>query len=184
MKNETIQLARNKLYGSNAYELRHSENVGKWCQDIGKAMGLNQNILEDLSLIGRMHDIGKIGIQTGILNKTERLDHSDWLEIKRHPEIGYQILRSADEYVHVAEAVLSHHEWFDGTGYPRNLKGDEIPLTARITAVAEAYEIMVNGSVFRKPLAWQEAKEELIRNSGVQFDHQIVDIFITKVLEV
>ncbi len=183
MKNETIQLAKNKLYGSNAHELRHSENVGKWCEDIGKAMGLNQDILEDLRLLGRMHDIGKIGIQTEILNKTERLDYSDWLEIKRHPEIGYQILRSADEYVHVAEAVLSHHEWFDGTGYPRNLKGDEIPITARITAVVEAYETMVNGSIFRKPMTRQQAKEELVRNSGVQFDHQIVDVFITKVLE-
>ena len=137
----------------------------------------------ELELLGRMHDIGKIGVQEGILSKPEKLNETEWLEIKRHPEIGYQILRSADEYVHIAESVLSHHERVDGKGYPRNLNLDDIPPQARILAVAEAYDVMLHGDLHKKPIGKKDAVKELRAHSGTQFDSEIVEVFLEKVLE-
>lgn len=184
MKNETILLAMRKLYQKNAAEQLHSERVGKLCREIGKAMNLSENDLWELELLGRMHDIGKIGIQEEILNKLKSLSDTEWLEIKRHPEVGYQILRSADEYVHIAEAVLAHHERADGKGYPRNLTLEDIPLSARILAVAEAYDIMTHGTLYKASLHEEDAVQELADNSGTQFDGEIVEIFIENVLKI
>ena len=183
MKNATIQLAMQKLYQKNSVEQIHSERVGKLCKEIGTAMGLSAGELLDLELLGRMHDIGKIGIQDEILNKLKKLNEAEWLEIKRHPEVGYQILRSADEYVQIAESVLSHHERVDGQGYPRNLRLDEIPLQARILAIAEAYDAMQYGDLYKGFEREKDAEEELIANSGTQFDGEIVEVFIKKVLK-
>lgn len=183
MKNETILLAMRKLYQKNAVEQLHSERVGKLCREIGKAMNLSENDLWELELLGRMHDIGKIGVQEEILNKLKSLNDTEWLEVKRHPEVGYQILRSADEYVHIAESVLAHHERADGKGYPRSLKLEEIPLPARILAVAEAYDIMIHGSLYKDSFHEAVAVKELVDNSGTQFDGEIVKIFIENVLK-
>jgi HD-GYP domain-containing protein (c-di-GMP phosphodiesterase class II) len=172
-----------KLYQKNSAEQLHSERVGKLCREIGKAMDLSENELWELELLGRMHDIGKIGIQEEILNKLKTLNETEWMEIKRHPEVGYQILRSADEYVHIAEAVLAHHERADGKGYPRKLKLPEIPLAARILAVAEAYDVMVHGSLYKASSHEADAVKELEDNAGTQFDSEIVKIFIKNVLK-
>ncbi len=183
MKNETILLAMRRLYQKNAAEQLHSERVGKLCKEIGKAMNLSENDLWELELLGRMHDIGKIGIQDEILNKLKNLNAKEWMEIKRHPEVGYQILRSADEYVHIAESVLAHHERADGKGYPRGLKLEDIPLPARILAVAEAYDAMMHGSLRKESYHEANALKELIDNSGTQFDGEIVKIFIEDVIK-
>ncbi|MDD3169901.1 MAG: diguanylate cyclase [Eubacteriales bacterium] len=183
MKNETIRLAMRKLYQKNPAEQHHSKRVGKLCRAIGAAMGLTEGELLELELLGRMHDIGKIGVQGEILNKMTRLNETEWLEIKRHPEVGYQILRSADEYVQIAESVLSHHERMDGKGYPRSLKREDIPLQARILAVAEAYDVMRNGDLYKVPIGEAEARKELAAHSGIQFDSEIVAVFIERVLE-
>lgn len=183
MKNETILLAMRKLFHKNSMEQPHSERVGKLCREIGKALNLQDDDLWELELLGRMHDIGKIGIQEEILNKVESLSETEWLEVKRHPEVGYQILRSADEYLHIAESVLAHHERVDGKGYPRNLKQEEIPLPARILSVAEAYDVMIHGSVYKDPLHEAEAVKELIDYSGTQFDSEVVKILIEDVLQ-
>ncbi len=182
MKNETIQLAMRKLFKRNLTEQHHSERVGILCRKIGKAMNLSESELWELELLGRIHDIGKIGIQHEILGKLKKLNETEWLEIKRHPEVGYQILRSADEYVHIAESVLSHHERADGKGYPRNLKLEEIPLQARILAVAEAYDAMVHGTLYRDSFEERDAVNELVANSETQFDGEVVRAFIDKVL--
>lgn len=182
MKNETIRLAMKKLYKKNIMEQRHAEQVGRLCREIGKAMNLSNEELRDLELLGRMHDIGKIGVQEGILNKMNKLSETEWLEVRRHPEIGYQILRSADEYVQIAEAVLYHQERVDGKGYPRGLKQNEIPLHARILAVAEAYDAMVGGGLHKDPSKENDAAKELAANAGTQFDREIVRIFIEEVL--
>jgi HD-GYP domain-containing protein (c-di-GMP phosphodiesterase class II) len=182
-KNETIRLVMRKLFQKNAAEQLHSERVGKLCKEIGKAMNLTDGELEELELLGQMHDIGKIGIQDEILNKLKNLNAKEWLEIKRHPEVGYQILRSADEYVHIAESVLAHHERADGKGYPRSLKLEEIPLPTRILAIAEAYDVMMHGSLYKDSYHEADAVKELIDNSGTQFDGEIVKIFIEKVIK-
>ena len=182
MKNETIQLAMQKLYERNLQERQHSENVAAICKKIGIVMSLSESSLQELELLGRMHDIGKIGVSEDILNKKKKLTQTEWLEIKRHPEIGYQILRSADEYVHIAEAVLSHHERVDGSGYPRNLKADEIPLYARILSVVEAYDIMMRKEIYGDANRETGVIDELLKKSGTQFDGDIVKIFVEKVL--
>jgi diguanylate cyclase (GGDEF)-like protein/PAS domain S-box-containing protein len=183
MKNETIRLALQKLFEKNVKEQHHSERVGKLCREIGAAMGLPENELWDLEMLGRIHDIGKIGIQGEILGKLKKLTETEWLEVRRHPEVGYQILRSADEYVHIAESVLSHHERADGMGYPRKLKLKDIPLQARILTIAEAYDIIQNGELYKDHYKVKDPIQELTANSGTQFDGEIVDIFINKVLK-
>jgi diguanylate cyclase (GGDEF)-like protein/PAS domain S-box-containing protein len=182
MKNETIQLVMKRLYQKNELEQRHSERVGKLCFEIGKAMDLSKDDLWELELLGRMHDIGKIGIPDEILNKMKKLNEAEWLEIRRHPEIGYQILKTADEYLYIAEAVLSHHERADGKGYPRNLKLEEIPLNARILAIAEAYDVMRFGGTYKSSFEEDRVVEELFANAGTQFDGEIVRVFVEKVL--
>ncbi len=181
MKNETIRLAMRKLYQKNPTEQEHSKRVGTLCREMGVAMGLTDGEQLELELLGRMHDIGKIGVQEGILSKPEKLSETEWLEIKRHPEIGYQILRTADEYVHIAESVLSHHERVDGKGYPRNLKLDDIPPQARILAIAEAYDVMLHGDLYKKPIGKKDAEKELLAHSGTQFDSEIIEIFLEMV---
>ncbi|MEL7654406.1 MAG: HD domain-containing phosphohydrolase [Bacillota bacterium] len=182
MKTETIQMAMRTLFDNNVLEQQHSENVARLCKKIGISMGLSGSTLQELELLGQMHDIGKIGVSEEILNKKKKLSQTEWLEIKRHPEIGYQILRSADEFVHIAESVLSHHERVDGRGYPRNLKADEIPLHARILSVAEAYDFMIGKESYGDSSREDGVISELLKKSGTQFDPEIVRIFIEKVL--
>jgi diguanylate cyclase (GGDEF)-like protein/PAS domain S-box-containing protein len=183
MKNDTIQLAMRQLFQRNAMERQHAERVGSLCKRIGHALRLGDRALYELELLGRMHDIGKIGISEEILNESRKLNETEWLEIKRHPEIGYQILRSADEYVHIAESVLSHHERIDGKGYPRNLRASDIPLYARILSVAEAYDSMMNQQNHRHSMSEGEVISELYRKSGTQFDGEIVKVFVEESLQ-
>lgn len=100
-------------------------------------------------------------------------------QIKKHPEIGYRIAAAVPELANIAELILSHHERWDGKGYPRGLVGEEIPLLARILAVADAYDVIIQGRPYRKARSPQEAQEELRRNAGTQFDPKIVDIFLS-----
>lgn len=125
-----------------------------------------------------MHDIGKIAVDDGILNKSEPLSDVEWLEIMRHPEIGYRILSSVNVYAPLAEYVLAHQEKWDGTGYPKGLKGKEIPFEALIIAVADAYDAMTSDRPYRKGMSTVAAMEELKRNSGTQFDPLIVEAFV------
>jgi len=182
MKNETIQLAMRRLYQKSGMEQLHSERVGKLCREIGKAMNLTEGELWELELLGRMHDIGKVGVPAEILNKQGSLNETEWMEIRRHPEIGYQILRSADEYVQIAEAVLTHHERIDGKGYPRKLKPEDIPIQARILSVAEAYDAMIHGSFYKNALSERSAVKELIEHSDTQFDRNVVEVLIDQVI--
>lgn len=130
-----------------------------------------------------MHDIGNIAVDARILNKPDSLTNAEWFEIKRHPEIGYRILGSVNELAPLAEIILAHHERWDGTGYPKGLKGDKIPLKARILAVADAFDAMTSERPYRNALSKSAAVEEIRRNAGTQFDPMIAELFIEKVLE-
>lgn len=126
--------------------------------------------------------IGKIGIDEKILNKQGNLTINERSDIERHPEIGWRLLSSTNEFSQLAQFVLNHHEKWDGSGYPNGLKGEEIQLEARIIAVADAYDAMTSERSYRKELNKEEAIKELTRCSGTQFDPEIVDVFVNQVL--
>lgn len=182
MRGNIINTILNTLHEKNPREEKHSKRVSELCRRIGAAMELPEIEINKLKVCGLLHDIGKIAIEEKVLNKTERLTDQEWNEIKRHPDIGYRILSSSSEMVELAQYILSHHERFDGTGYPRGLKQEEIPLLSRIIAVADSYDAMTNERTYKKALDKDAAIEELIQNKGTQFDPYVVDIFIGKVL--
>jgi len=129
-----------------------------------------------------LHDIGKIAIPESLLLKVGVLGDSERAELRRHPEIGYQILRAADEFSDLAIHALCHHERWDGKGYPRGLQGEEIPLYSRIVGVADAFEAMTADRSYKKSMTIEQDKAELITCSGTQFDPGIVAVFTEKVL--
>ena len=182
MRSRTIDLIMNTLFEKNKREMSHSKRVSEICESIAKTLRLNADAVNDLKTAGLMHDIGKIGIDEHILNKPNKLNKNEWDEIKRHPEIGYRILSSVNEFSEVAEYVLEHHERWDGQGYPRGLKGKKISLQARVIAFADAYDAMTSDRTYCKALSMEEALVEIKRCSGAQFDPAIAEVFVTDVL--
>jgi diguanylate cyclase (GGDEF)-like protein/putative nucleotidyltransferase with HDIG domain len=160
---------------------RHSETVGRYAERIAAELGLAPDQVERVRVAGVLHDIGKLGISDAVLLKPGRLEPQEWQEIKRHPELGARILEHAN-LRDVASWVLSHHERLDGTGYPRELAGTLIPLEGRILAVADAYEAMTADRPYRLALTEPEARAELRRGAGTQFDPDVVAAF-ERVLE-
>lgn len=150
---------------------------------LGKRIGLSDVQLSRLSLLCLLHDIGKIGIPLEILNKPGKLSESEWRILRSHVEKGYQIARSSQELEEIADMILHHHERWDGSGYPDGLSGESIPLLARVIAVVDAYDAMTNDRSYRKALSVEEARTELQRCSGIQFDPSIVSEFLKMLQE-
>ena len=155
---------------------RHSQTVGRHAERLAAALGWSPGRVERIRIAGVLHDIGKLGLPDAILHKPGGLDHAEWAEIERHPEMGARILDHAN-LRDIAAWVRCHHERVDGTGYPRGLVGDEIPLEARILSVADAYEAMTADRSYRLALPRARAVEELRRERGRQFDATVVDAF-------
>ena len=144
---------------------------------VGRAINLSARELDDLSLLAALHDIGKVGIPDSILNKPGELTEDEWEIMKTHVEIGHRIASSSADLAHIAEAILSHHERWDGEGYPRGLKGDEIPLIAKILAVVDAYDAITNDRPHSIARSSGAALDELMRCAGTHFDPQLVEVF-------
>ena len=179
---DAVEAMLSVLWERDFREEEHARLVSGWCRDMGKALGLPDAKAEELGRLGRLHDIGKIGIMQGLGNKRGALDADEWAEIRRHPEVGYRILNTVGDLAGMAPAVLAHHERWDGHGYPKGLSGEAIPLEARIIAVADAYEAMTGDRIYRIPASIDAARGELARAAGTQFDPELVRLFLTKVL--
>ncbi len=162
---------------------RHAERLAELSTRVGRMLNLMEKDLGELQLLGMLHDIGKIGIDDKILNKPGKLTEEEWAIMKRHPEIGYRIARASHKLARIADYILTHHERWDGAGYPKGLKGEDIPLLSRILAVADAYDAMTEDRVYRKAMSKEQAVEEIRRNAGTQFDPLIANIFIETILE-
>lgn len=156
----------------------HTLRLQKMVTVIGRTMAMSEAEVDHLNLLAALHDIGKIAIPSAILDKAGRLTPEEWDTMKKHPEIGYRIALSTPELVPIAEAILAHHEAWNGNGYPLSLAGDKIPLAARILAVADTFDVMVSGRPYRGAVTKQEALEEIQRCSGTQFDPEVVKVFI------
>jgi diguanylate cyclase (GGDEF)-like protein/putative nucleotidyltransferase with HDIG domain len=157
---------------------RHARRVARMTAFVAREMNLTEEEVLQIEYAAALHDIGKIGVADSILHKQDSLEPDEWMEMKRHSELGYQILNGIDFLHEAAEIVYSHHERFDGMGYPRGLKGEEMPLGARVFAVVDAYDAMTSRRPYREAMRQEDAVEEILRNSGTQFDPIIVAAFL------
>jgi len=181
VRNRTIQAILGTLTDKYEKEKIHSARVSRICGAIGRALGLRADDQKELEMAGLYHDIGKIAIPDVILNKTGKLTPEEYEIMKKHTEVGYQILRAADEYSGLAEYALSHQERWDGKGYPRGLRGLDIPLFSRIISVADAWEAMTANRPYRAAMTSDLAAEQMRINRGTQFDPELVDVFLGSV---
>lgn len=161
----------------------HSERLKELALRLGQRLGFTPSQQDDLELLALLHDIGKIAVPDGILNKPAPLTDEEWEIMRQHPEVGYRIASTTPELSNIAELILSHHEWMDGTGYPQGLHGESIPVISRALSVVDAYDAMISTRKYRRPRSPQEALMELEHFAGRQFDRDIVREFIRMILE-
>ena len=159
------------------YASGHSERVSRLATRIALELGCPDELVRKIELAARLHDIGKIAIKEAILFKPDQLTTADWEEIKQHPAVAVEILRHLDCFSDLLPLIESHHEWYDGRGYPHNLKGEEIPLGARILAVADAYDALTSPRPYRGALGEKEALQIIQDGAGSQWDPEVVDAF-------
>lgn len=179
---EIIQALARAIDAKDPYTRGHSERVAEYAAEIGAQMKLPASEIEMLRHAGILHDIGKIGISDTVLNKTGRLTDIEFQLIKTHTVIGAHVVKPVGFLRGVSQVIRHHHERYDGRGYPDGLKGEEIPLAARILAVADAFDAMTYDRVYRAGMEPDEAVAELMKGRGTQFDPNIVDIFVRRVL--
>lgn len=182
VKNKTISAILKTLNDKHDLERQHSLNVSRLSRQLGEALKLNDTELKELETAAMFHDIGKISIPDDILYKTEALTDKEFEIMKTHTTIGYDILSAADEYSDLAIYASSHHERWDGLGYPKGVKGTQIPLFSRIISIADSFEAMTANRPYRTKMSIEYAVSEIKKGSGTQFDPDLVKLFIEEVL--
>ena len=166
------------LFGKSYETEEHCQRIEKLALPVGRHLGFSDIQMHELALLATWHDIGKVAIPGEILRKPDRLTEQESQWIRKHPEIGYRIAESSNELVSVADAILAHHERWDGGGYPLGVKGEDIPLISRIVSITDAYDVMTHGRHYNKTLDGPVAREELKRKAGSQFDPKLVEVFL------
>lgn len=173
----TVASLANAIDAKSPWTKGHSQRVMQTAGNLAMSLKLSDDVVERVRIGGLLHDIGKIGIIEALLEKPAALSEDEFPPMRLHPEIGVAILKPIEQLRDVLPGILHHHEWFDGTGYPKKLKGEEIPIEARIISVADAFDAMVADRPYKKGLSVAEAVVELRRCAGSQFDPRIVDAF-------
>jgi putative nucleotidyltransferase with HDIG domain len=174
----TIRSLVAAIEAKDSYTRGHSERVAGYAESIGRELALSEESIRKLRIAALLHDLGKLGIQRRILSKTGRLTEDEFGLMQEHPELATAILRDVSFLEDIIPAIYHHHEHYDGSGYVRNLKGEQIPLTARILAVADAYDAMISARPYRDALTPEMAAAELVSCSGSQFDRKAVDALL------
>ena len=178
MHSTIISSMKATMFEKNQGTEEHAERLIRLTRMVGKKLGLNEDKQGELELLSTMHDIGKIGISDSIINKPGKLTKEEWVQMKKHPEIGYRIAMSTKELASIAEYIHCHHERWDGMGYPQGLKDEEIPLLSRIVSVVDSYDAMTQDRPYRKALSKEMAFAEIEDNAGTQFDPDVAKIFL------
>jgi len=179
----TVRNLSNSLEKKDKYTKHHCERVTKYSLAIAKKMGLNEEELLGLEFAGLLHDIGKIGIPSEIINKQGMLTEEEYKVVKKHPELGFDLLKNMTFLDSSSRILLQHHERVDGKGYPYGLEADEIDKLAKILAVADAYDAMTTVRPYRTgKLNNEQAIVEFERNKNTQFDEVVVNVFVNILL--
>lgn len=180
---QMMQTLATTIEAKDEYTRGHSYRVAEYAALIAKELGWSQDEITNLKHAAHLHDIGKIGIPDSVLNKPTQLTENEDNLLKKHTIIGAEILKDVTLIPHVVEVTRNHHEHYDGSGYPDGLAGTEIPIYARIIAVADCYDAMNSRRIYRNALSQDEIYEEILKNKGTQFDPEIADIFLTLLTE-
>ena len=159
----------NTLLVKSPREEEHSVRVSNLCESIARAYGLGEDKVNEIKTAGALHDIGKIAVDERVLNKTSRLTREERVQIENHPEMGYRLLSTSSEYIGIAGSVLAHHEWWDGSGYPKGIKGEQIPWMARVIALADAYDAMTSN----RPYSTTKSPTEAARGDSAARGHAV-----------
>lgn len=177
-RNRTMQMIIKALSEKNIKNNIQHEQVTRWCTMIGEALNFSKEELDELDIAAMVYDIGKISISDELLSKPDKLSVTEYEKIKKHPEVGYQILKSVEQYANIADYALCYHERWNGSGYPRQLTGEEIPRFARIIAIADTYEALISERPYRPAMPPCNAIEYIKSKSDIEFDPAIVDAFV------
>ena len=175
---QTATALVNAIDAKDKYTHGHSSRVGEYSRKIAQLLGKSEEECQEIYYAALLHDVGKIGISDGIINKEGKLSSQEYEVIKRHTVMGNQILSSISEYPYLSIGANHHHERYDGKGYPDKLKGDDIPEIARIVAVADAYDAMTSKRSYRDPIPQQKVREEFVKGAGAQFDPVFAKIML------
>jgi HD-GYP domain-containing protein (c-di-GMP phosphodiesterase class II) len=174
----TLEALTASIDAKDRYTCGHSRRVALLTRQLAHAAGLDEATVARMHIAGLVHDVGKIGISEQLLCKPGELTTAEYAAIREHPRIGYRILRDIPRFEDIVEGVLHHHERWDGSGYPEGLAGDEIPLVARLIALADAFDAMCSNRTYRSAMDCKDVLEELAKSSGEQFDPELVPLFL------
>ena len=175
---ECMKVSDNVNHLEDSYTKQHSDRVASYAVLIGEKLNLSQEAIDTLRIGGMFHDVGKVGVPTNILFKDSSLDNDEFSQIKSHPYIGTNILEHSSVFKDIIPIVKYHHEKYDGHGYPEGLKGNDIPLLARIISLADTFDAMTSNRSYRNALPIDIAKSEIEKYSGTQFDPELAKVFV------
>ncbi|MCF7925653.1 MAG: diguanylate cyclase [Candidatus Izimaplasma sp.] len=177
--NSVVQSLKTALFERSDETEQHANRMAEMAIKFGHKLNLSHNDINDLKLLAYLHDIGKIGIEDSILKKPAKLTKLEYNRMKQHPSIGFKIANNVEALESIAYYILTHHEWWDGNGYPKELYREDIPLISRILSIVDAWDAMTNDRVYRKAMSIDDAIKELKDNKGTQFEPKLVVVFLT-----